>query len=161
MTERSRARTIGATPAVYGVAAVLLLTAGCRNQQDAAVQRSQPPRRAVLLRDTILNLRDTFAAGRLMAKRSGRFDREDSRMALIPYQMRKLKRNFQMRLEDPTAREAALAKLAQAERYFHDEILPRYQQALESESPQEAQALAPLMDRLAQYVDDLLEIVHK
>lgn len=92
------------------------------------------------------DLKETFASGAVT--KGDQADRPDSRMALLSLLFEKIEYTIKKRVADPQEREAALARLQVARDHLTNEILPAYEKAKASQSPEGAKAIVALMDGL-------------
>lgn len=107
----------------------------------------------------VTSLRGTFDSGKLVADpdpRSG--DTQDMRMALVIGIIEKVQRNVSMRETNEARKAAALAKIDEFIKVF-DQIVPKYQKAVQGRKADAARDLAADMRMLETRLDELQAIL--
>jgi len=152
-----RARVVSAA---LLVALLAWTVPGCQSGEE---ERSKPAYRVRMIKYFINDLRGDFRQGvvlRAPQVRGGRDEgREDARMMIIGYMLGKLGPSIPKRVDDASKRDLALAKLAEARKHFAEQLLPEFNKAVGSKKPEDAKALVPLVDKLDEYMDEMLTIL--
>ena len=140
-----------------------LLVPGAMASQPASTQ----PMRVAAVDNNIrnasiilANLKETFASGSVTAGNQGGMP--DSRMGILALLVtEKIPYTISKRVEDPKAREAALAQLKISGDFIDNELIPAYNSAKASGKPEDAKALVSLMDKLDTQLAKLRETLPK
>jgi len=150
-------KRLKATVGICLMALVAWSLVGC---SSGAKKRSEASYKITkIIKPMIKSLRDDFQQGTAERVRTGRFDRPDARMSILAYQLQKLRRNITSRLKDPQRKATALSKLKEANDFMNSEIIPKHLQARRTKDPEQIKALVPLMDKLEQYMDEILDAI--
>jgi hypothetical protein len=137
----------------------LLLVTGCQSEKARRSSADANIQNAKLL---IKSCRETFAAGRVTgaADPEARGSGVDTRLPiLLTIVADKIPFNVNRRVTDPDKKAKALAKLAEVTKLVDESLGPKYQAATNSQKPEDAKALVPLLDQLDQQLDELHEIL--
>ncbi len=140
------------------VAAMLVLPAfllmGCG---DGAAKRSTTEANIQNAKTMIAGLKETFESGQTtrQAEAGGRGDGRLGILTLLVNQ--NIEYTINKKVSDAGKRQQALEQLEQAKTMLKEQIVPKFEEASQSKSPEDARALVPLMEQLDQQLDKVNE----